>query len=148
MRWADVDFATDKLHIRRTLSTAEGKSFGTPKSIDLNPQLRTLLRGLPSRFGGPDAPVFQTRHRGRHLHPRTVTDGFALARGKALSDQPRPFRFHDLRHTCASPLVNGGLPATWVQGYLRHADLATTLRYLHDDAAEQRKADAWTALGG
>ena len=153
LRWVDVDFAADKLHIRRTLSTADGKSFGTPKggreqSIDLNPQLRTLLRALPSRFAGPDAPVFQTRHGGRHLHPRTVTDGFALARGKALSDQPRPFRFHDLRHTCASRLVNGGLPATWVQSYLRHADLATTLRYLHDDAAEQRKADAWTALGG
>jgi integrase len=44
--------------------------------------------------------------------------------------------------------VNGGLPATWVQGYLRHADLATTLRYLHDDAAEERKAEAWAALGG
>ena len=153
LRWADVDFAADKLHIRRTLSTADGKSFGTPKggreqSIDLNPQLRALLRAVPSRFGGPDAPVFQTRHGGRHLHPRTVTDAFALARRKALSDQPRPFRFHDLRHTCASRLVNGGLPATWVQSYLRHADLATTLRYLHDDAAEQRKAEAWTALGG
>jgi integrase len=153
LRWGDIDFAADKLHIRRTLSTADGKTFGTPKggraeSIDLNPQLRALLRALPSRFGGPDAPVFQTRHGGRHLHPRTVTDAFTLARTKALSDQPRAFRFHDLRHTCASRLVNGGLPATWVQGYLRHANLATTLGYLHDDAAEERKAEAWAALGG
>lgn len=67
---------------------------------------------------------------------------------KALSDKPRPLRFHDLRHSCASRLVNGGLPATWVQGYLRQADLATTLRYLHPDGNESRKAEAWAALGG
>lgn len=41
---------------------------------------------------------FQTQHGGKHLHPRTVMDGFAAARRKALSDQPRTLRFHDLRH--------------------------------------------------
>jgi len=153
LRWGDVDFEAEKLHIRRTLSMADGKSFGSPKggreqAIDLNPQLRALLFELPTRFGGAEAPVFQTQRSGKHLHPRCVHDGFTRARDKTLSDKPRRFRFHDCRHTCASRLVNGGLPATWVQGYLRHADLATTLRYLHPDGDESRKAEAWAALGG
>ena len=43
------------------------------------------MRALPSRFGGPDAPVFQTAMVKAYRHPRTVTDAFALARRKALS---------------------------------------------------------------
>ena len=47
----------------------------------------------------------------------------------------RPFRWHDLRHTCASSLVSGFWGRRWtleeVREVLGHADIKTTQRYAH-----------------
>jgi integrase len=47
----------------------------------------------------------------------------------------RPFRWHDLRHTCASSLVSGWWGRRWsleeVREVLGHQDLKTTQRYAH-----------------
>ena len=51
--------------------------------------------------------------------------------------------FHDLRHTFGTLAVRR-LPVTDVQAYLGHADIATTMRYVHHvprhDAARQLSA--------
>lgn len=66
---------------------------------------------------------------------------------------PRPVRFHDLRHTTATLLLSGGVPAQHVQRILRHADIrTTTTTYNHmvvEDlrgAIEQITASAMPAL--
>jgi integrase len=41
------------------------------------------------------------------------------------------FRFHDLRHSCASALVQNGANLAEVATLLRHKGLAMTLRYSH-----------------
>ncbi len=47
----------------------------------------------------------------------------------------RPFRWHDLRHTCASSLVSGTWGRRWsleeVMGMLGHSDIKVTQRYAH-----------------
>ena len=41
------------------------------------------------------------------------------------------FRFHDLRHTCASYLLQSGKSLVYVGAYLGHKGIASTQRYAH-----------------
>ncbi len=55
---------------------------------------------------------------------------FELARKKANIDD---LRFHDLRHTAATRMVEAGGNIVAVSKILGHADLRTTMRYAHPD---------------
>ncbi len=44
-------------------------------------------------------------------------------------------RFHDLRHTAATRMIEAGVNIVSVNKILRHADLKTTMRYLHPDSS-------------
>ena len=47
-----------------------------------------------------------------------------------LEDDPQ-FVVHMLRHTCASRLVQRGVPLAVVQKWMGHSNIQTTLRYAH-----------------
>ena len=44
---------------------------------------------------------------------------------------PKEIHFHSLRHTAASWLIQQGVPVTYVQRILGHANVSTTLIYAH-----------------
>lgn len=50
------------------------------------------------------------------------------------------FRFHDIRHTVATRLVNAGVPLPTVQKVMTHSDITTTMRYVHTPSEEMYKA--------
>jgi integrase len=67
--------------------------------------------------------------------------------GKPISDAMRP-RIHDLRHTCASWLIQAGRPLPAVQAHLGHESITTTVGvYRHlDRSSGQGNADAIGAM--
>lgn len=62
--------------------------------------------------------------------------GFARARNKASLD----VNFHDLRHSCASLLINMGIPIEVVRDILGHSTVKTTERYAHLHVDRQSEA--------
>jgi integrase len=64
---------------------------------------------------------------------------------------PRPMRFHDLRHSTATILLELGVPMQHVQKILRHANIRTTVDLYGHMVAEDARAAvdaAWRRAGG
>ena len=75
---------------------------------------------------------------GTPFKPDYISQHFALLLKK--HNLPH-IRYHDLRHTAGSILLNQGLSPKQIQEYLGHEQIATTLEiYAHLDAAGKKVA--------
>ncbi|PSR63950.1 site-specific integrase [Nocardia nova] len=123
--------------------TAE-KRLGGPKSKrgirTINVPAETVAKlGLENRAAGE--LLFPTQNGGRISSQlfhnkcwRTAVEKLAAEVGK----RPRP---HDLRHTCASWMINNGAELTDVQGHLGHESITTTVGvYGHLDRRSGKRA--------
>lgn len=137
----DVDRATGEVRIRRAWKySSAGYQIGPPKTKRSRRTIRvptSLLDQLDygndwlfvNRTGGP------VRYQGFR---RRVWDQ-AVTRAK-LDPPPTP---HDLRHTCASWMLNGGVPITVVSRHLGHESIKITVDIYGDvdGASAQLAAD-------
>ena len=147
LRWKDVDLeaATPTLHVRRTLSEARsGRIFEAPKSgkgrqIRLTRKAAEALKShrirqnaerLAAGTHWQDHGLVFPSSVGTPMGARNLSRHFkSLLRGAGL---PLSFRFHDLRHTCATLLLRQGVHVKYVQEILGHADISLTLNvYSH-----------------
>jgi integrase len=151
LRWRHVDFTNRILHVRRNLPSGTFQE-DTPKShrvrsVPLSDQAIVALDGLSRRehFTEPDDLVFGNDV-GGHLLDDAVRDAFydALATDAVglqhLREKADPIVFHDLRHTFGTQCAAKGIDLRRIQAWMGHADIQTTMRYLHyvpahDDAA-------------
>ena len=124
LRWRDVDLANKRINIQ-AMNTKTLRS----RSVPITPRLIAELEGLPHRsevqrvFGVTD----------------TVKRSWATAKRIAgIMD----LKFHDLRHTCATRLVQGGLPIAEVSRILGHTSVVTTFRYANVDDSTLDRASA------
>lgn len=129
LRWRDVDFAGQTVRVRVSYYAGQ---LTTPKSgkvraVPMAPDVASALAQLGRRedWIGDDDLVF-VGETGGYL------DGSALRRRyKALSAAAlRPLRFHDLRHTFGTRMI-AKADIRRVQEWMGHADIQTTMRYLH-----------------
>ena len=152
LRWEDVDFSKRLVHVRRSYTA---KALDTPKSgrvrsVPLIDQAARVLDELSRRehFTGEDDLVF-TNTVGGVLDDSKLRKRFkgALARAGL-----KRLRLHDLRHTFGTLAVQA-FPLSDVRAYMGHADIQTTMIYVHHvpqhDAVGRvvEGADGLAALG-
>ena len=128
LQWQDVDFT------RGTLVVMKSKN-GTRRTIPLNTTVYALLAAKQAAMGVSEGRVFRTP-RGNELKVRFLVREFCEARDRAgIPD----FRFHDLRHTFATRLVQGGIDLYKVQRLLGHKTNHMTQRYAHHSPESLRE---------
>ena len=116
-RWDCVDIE------KGTLLVPLSKS-GKPRTIALNQLASELIRRLPSR--GQSDWLFPSPKTGKPC-PSLYYPWDRVRKRAGLGD----LRLHDLRHSYASNLVNGGVSLYLVQQLLGHSSPQTTQRYAH-----------------
>jgi integrase len=147
LRWADVDFGLRRVHVRRSLANGVEKApkSGKVRSSVMVDEVIAALDGLSRRdlFTGPDDLVFCDAL-GKHL-----SDGMLRRRFYEALDAvglPR-VRLHDLRHGFGTIAVQA-FPISDVQGYLGHAHISTTMRYVHHAPGDADAARLQAVLTG
>ncbi len=134
LRWEDVDFDRDVLTVRHSRNEAP-KTHAEREVTLLWPAKAALLTWREMKPG--DGLVFPSETTGRVYGDWYDAEWYEHRRLFRLG---RRFTFYDLRHTCASHLLQG----TWapryverafrleeVQDVLGHEDIATTQMYAH-----------------
>lgn len=131
LRWRDVDTARRVVHVGRSKN-------GDPKAL---PLVAAAVEQLEELRGLPGALVFPSR-----LRPdRPVA--FETRWAEALSQaKVSGFRFHDLRHSCASYLAQNGATLLEIADLLGHRQISMSQRYAHL-AAGHRSALVDRVLG-
>jgi integrase len=122
---SDVDRATGSVKIRRAWKySSAGYQIGPPKTKRSKRTIRVPARVL-DQLDYTGEWLFQNRAGGpvRYVGFRRRVWDKAVERAE-LDPPPTP---HDLRHTCASWMLNGGVPMTVVSRHLGHESIKITV---------------------
>ena len=112
LKWSSVT-------MKRKLLTVEKSKNGTKRSIPMSQALMSSLK---------KPKIISISNKVFPHSVGAVKDGFDRARDKAgIKD----FKFHDLRHTFATRLVQNGVDLYKVKELLGHKTIAMTMRYAH-----------------
>jgi integrase len=130
LRWRDVDFAGQTIRVRASYYNGQ---LTTPKSgkvraVPLAPDAASALARLGDRdhWIGEDDLVF-AGETGGYLDGSALRRRYKVALAAAAL---RPLRFHDLRHTFGTRMI-ALADIRRVQEWMGHADIQTTMKYLH-----------------
>ncbi len=141
MKWTDLDWVRQSLKVERQLLRPDGDGieFSSPKtsygkrSLALGRKTIDVLRThngrqQAERLAAGDKWVENglifANSLGGPIHPRNLLRNFK----QLLRDAGLPaIRFHDLRHTAASLMLNAGIPVIVVSRRLGHARASITL---------------------
>jgi integrase len=147
LRWRDVDFAGSTIRVRASYAAGHlttpksGKVRAVPMAPDVAGALAKL--GDRERYTGDDDFVF-AGEMGPPLDGDALSSRYrdALARAGL-----RPLRFHDLRHTFGTRMI-AKADIRRVQEWMGHADIQTTMKYLHYVPRDEDAELVAQAFGG
>jgi integrase len=125
LRWSDIDFENETILVR-----AFNTKVMRERILAMTPRLKSELSMLyPRTLQNSDALIFGIKN--------NVKRSFSTVR-KAIG--LKDIRFHDLRHTAATRLVQGHMPLSEVGRILGHTQSNTTYRYVNANLETARKA--------
>jgi len=135
LEWKDVDLETNLI----TIVKEKAKNKKTEK-IPISSALRKLLLGQKLKTFKSGYVFLNSKGEPYRRH-----DSLNQIYRRALKlSGIQGLRFHDLRHTAATRMIEAGVNIVSVNKILRHADLKTTMRYAHP---EDSLKDAVEKLG-
>jgi len=154
LRWVDVDLEQQRLQVTQSLQRVDGKlRFLPPKTrhsmrtVPLPAPCVDALREHRVRQGCEklaagskwhDAQLVFTTTVGTPIEPDNLRRSWERIRG--ATGEP-PVRFHDLRHTCVSLLLDAGVPPHVVREIVGHSSIDVTMTiYAHASLEEKRTA--------
>jgi len=124
LRWDAVNFSKGFIHI-------EDSKSGRSRDIPLNGLAFEALKEI-SRKGEFVFTNDETKN-----HTQDVKTAF---KGACRRAGIKGLRFHDLRHTAASRMIEAGVDLVTVSKILGHASIQMTMRYAHPTAESMRRA--------
>lgn len=146
IKWSDLDFAKSAVHIRCSLGGTGDVTLpknGKARTVVLPPSAADALRSMPRRA---DAPFVFTTPKGTHF---TKTTHYYYWRAVKVAAGRPDMDFYELRHFCATRLLELGLSPADVAVQLGHTDggalVMSTYGHPSEDAARQRIAEAFAA---
>lgn len=126
LKWDNIDFNKNEIELLHTKSNKKRK---IPLAKSLKKILLKLKKYTDNEY------VFINPATGKRYVDIKKSFNHAVK-----SSGLKKFRFHDLRHTFATRLIEKGIDIVVVKELLGHASISTTMIYVHSDA--ERKARA------
>lgn len=131
LTWPDVDLRENRVFVRSKEDKSGGIEAWSPKrnkarAVPINSELRRILEAVPRSLSSPY--VFVNPETGKLWHEIDLNKAWYAT---LKSSGVKGFRFHDMRHTFASRLVQAGVSLKTVFQLLGHSSVVVTERYSH-----------------
>ena len=121
LKWTDIDLANKRIRLMQTKNEQ-------PRSVYLAGAAVEALKALKRESVVSTEGVFLSHATNEPLNKGTIRLRWLEIRDAA---ELRDFRWHDLRHSCASFLAQNGATLLEIGSVLGHKSPAVTMRYSH-----------------
>lgn len=130
-----------QVDLKKGLIRVERTKSGISRLIPINSALQDALKALKSGNGG--AALFMNERTGKPLGSVKTAFLAACRRAGIVG-----LRFHDLRHTFASRLIENGADIITVKELLGHSSVKITERYTHSQGEQKKFAVSLLTVSG
>lgn len=126
-QWAAIDWQASTITVEWWTTKRDRRRAVKSRRIPLNQAAITALRTWHDQQGKPKRHTLIFPSRTGHAFTNLNSSWEQVLTDAAIED----FRWHDLRHTFASKLVQRGVSLYVVQKLMGHSSITTTMRYAH-----------------